>query len=251
LAAALAQTRWGPVRLLERTGSTNADLLEWLRQGRASPGQVVLAERQGRGRGRLDRTWSSPPGASVLLSAAVGLPDPAAGPVWTQLPLVAGLAVVGAAADLGVAVRLKWPNDALIDGRKWAGLLIETTQAAGRPVAVIGIGANVRQRQAQLPIAQATSLALAGSTASPPTVAVALLRRLDRELTAWLDGIDPMERYRAASATLGQTVRVLTGPDQFVSGRAVAIADDGRLVVETAQGRQLFAAGDVVHLRAG
>jgi BirA family biotin operon repressor/biotin-[acetyl-CoA-carboxylase] ligase len=251
LSQALAPTRWGPIRLLERTGSTNADLLDWLRRGLAAPGQVVLADRQDSGRGRLDRTWSSPPGVSVMMSVAVELPPWESGPPWTQLPLLAGLAVVRAGADWGVAADLKWPNDVLIDGRKWAGLLVETTQSAGRPVAVVGLGLNVSQSQDQLPVAQATSLALAGLTVPRQTVALAVLERLDRQLTDWLAGVDRMDDYRRASATLGRTVRVMTGPGQSVSGRAVAIADDGRLEVVCDGRHHFFAAGDVVHLRAG
>jgi BirA family transcriptional regulator, biotin operon repressor / biotin---[acetyl-CoA-carboxylase] ligase len=116
------------VEVVAQTGSTNADLLAAARAG-AAAGSVLVAEEQTAGRGRLDRSWQSPPGAgltfSVLLRPAAIAPGSRG---W--LPLLTGVAVAGAlASQTAVDARLKWPNDVLAEGpedrRKLAGILAE------------------------------------------------------------------------------------------------------------------------------
>jgi BirA family biotin operon repressor/biotin-[acetyl-CoA-carboxylase] ligase len=152
------------VRVVARTGSTNADLLAAARAGTAA-GTVLVAEEQTAGRGRLDRSWHSQPGAaltfSVLLRPAA-IPPSARG--W--LPLLTGVAVAAALrAQTGLDVSLKWPNDVLVSGAepgmagKLAGILAEQ---AGDAI-VVGIGLNVSARRDELPAPQATSLLLAGA----------------------------------------------------------------------------------------
>src|ERR1700739_890473 len=100
------------VRVVSQTGSTNADLLAAARSG-AAAGTVLVAEEQTAGRGRLDRSWQSEPGASLLFS---GLLRPAGVPAASLgwLPLLAGVAAVSALrAQTGLEVRLEWPEDLL------------------------------------------------------------------------------------------------------------------------------------------
>jgi BirA family biotin operon repressor/biotin-[acetyl-CoA-carboxylase] ligase len=246
LRAGLAGTRWGPVAVSQRTGSTNADLLAGLHAGVVTPGTVAVAAEQVSGRGRLTRAWSSPPGTSVALSAAVRLPDGAA---WTLLPLLAGVAVAEAVTALGAPARVKWPNDVLIGGLKCCGILVETASAWGTLGAVVGIGLNVSQDRAGLPVPTATSLKLAGVTVTREAAAAAVLARLDAGLAEWEAGGDVLGRYRRWSATLGAAVALTLGPGAVVQGVATAIADDGRLGLVTGGETRWFAAGDVQHLR--
>jgi BirA family biotin operon repressor/biotin-[acetyl-CoA-carboxylase] ligase len=257
-------TRWSPIVVADRTGSTNADLLEQVRTGAVGPGAVLIAAEQVSGRGRLTRSWSSPPAASVAVSAAVLCPTTL--PV-TILPLVAGLAVAQAVRDLGAPAQLKWPNDVLIGERKCCGILVETTRppaphstsrtqpvvraiALEAPlVAVIGIGLNISQTRDQLPVDTATSLALEGVQASRETVVGTVLRRLDALVTDWLSGGDILPSYRAWSATLGRRVAITLG-DSVVHGQAADVAQDGRLGVIIDGNFRYFAAGDVEQLRA-
>src|SRR6185503_16592454 len=135
------------VHVVAETGSTNADLAEVARRG-GPEGVVLVAEAQTRGRGRLDRTWTSPPRAGLLFSVLLRPPGPP--PRRTWIPLLAGLAVQEAVARLGaVETRLKWPNDLLLgdDLGKAGGIL---AQATGDAV-VVGVGLNVTTRRAELP----------------------------------------------------------------------------------------------------
>lgn len=216
------------VEVVGSTGSTNADVAARARAGEPG-GLVLVAEEQVSGRGRLDRTWTSPPRAGLTFSALLTVaPSP-----W--VPLLAGVAVCRALRDgAELDARLKWPNDVLVGGRKLCGILAEV--AGGR--VVLGIGLNVSTRAEELPPDRpATSVLLEGGTSDRPT----LLRAILRALAA---GATPQE-YRLLSATLGQKV-VLHLPDgSTVQGVASEVDAEGRLVV----GGTPYAAGDVVHLR--
>jgi BirA family biotin operon repressor/biotin-[acetyl-CoA-carboxylase] ligase len=212
---------------------------------------VVVAEEQTAGRGRMGRTWVSPAGRN--LTASIGLaPELDAADGW-QLGLAAALAArdaCGTVAD----VELKWPNDLVAaDGRKIGGLLVETSTEGSRlRTAVIGFGININWRRAEMPgqLADgATSLAeLAGRSLDRVELLRALLDRLESELAAIESGRSPLERYRAACATLGAEVTVDT-PDGRIAGRARDLDERGALVVETAAGPVAISSGQVLRVR--
>ncbi|HRW18352.1 MAG TPA: biotin--[acetyl-CoA-carboxylase] ligase [Dermatophilaceae bacterium] len=224
------------------------------------PDVVVLAEEQTAGRGRLARSWLAPRYAALTVSATLSAPDGAPG--W--VPLVAGLAVRDAVAEVaGLEAVLKWPNDVLLpaDGhRKVAGLLCEWLPGVnGEPaLVVVGIGLNVRQARAELPVDTATSLALAGATGGGldrEALLVALLAALRRRYAAVQAGgpLAAGERaaYRAACASIGVRARLVRGAGEL-TGVVTGIDDEGALLLDAGDGRgpQAYAAGDVVHLRA-
>ncbi len=237
----LAADGWR-VEVLVRAHSTNALVAERARAGEP-PGLVVVAEEQTEGRGRLDRTWVSPPAAGLTFS--VLLRPPAEPEQLGWLPLWGGLAVARALREqTGLDAVLKWPNDVLVGGRKVAGLLAEAVTGSGGTAVVLGIGLNVTTRAQELPATREvapSSLLLEGATTTDrETLLKAILRSLtgtigDRDVTA----------YRAACATLGRRVRVELPGREAVEGIAEAVDDAGRLVVDGTA----FAAGDVVHLR--
>ena len=215
------------------------------------PWAVVTADHQSQGRGRLARRWEAPPGTSVAVSALVPLPEVGQG--WT--PLIAGLAVAEAVeATTGLATQLKWPNDVLLPAdasRKVCGILCEVvpgTQAdLTRHLVVVGTGLNVSQRRDELPVTTATSLVLAGAgEVDRTTLVAAYLTRLATLLRA--SRATTQASYRRRCATIGQDV-TLSLPGETRTGRAVAVDDDGRLVVDGPGGRLAWAAGDVVHTR--
>src|SRR6516225_3402785 len=135
---------WREIEVVPSTGSTNADLLARALRGQPE-GVLLAAEEQTAGRGRMGRTWVSPPCAALTFSLLLHPAVPPARRGW--LSLLAGVAVAAAVADVtGVEARLKWPNDVLAGEGKLAGILAE---AAGDAV-VVGIGLNVSTEPAEL-----------------------------------------------------------------------------------------------------
>lgn len=179
-------------------------------------GSIVVADHQTAGRGRLDRRWDAPPGSALLVSF-----------VLSPTPVLSLAAGVAAAQACGSGVRLKWPNDLLLNGAKVGGILVETTPAT----AICGIGINL--------------------TWAPPGAAKlnqdrdALLDRLRVELDRWAaaDVEDILTFWRALSDTLGRRVRVDQG-EHVIEGTAEDIGLRGELIVDGAP----VTFGSVTHL---
>jgi BirA family biotin operon repressor/biotin-[acetyl-CoA-carboxylase] ligase len=248
---------WRAVEVQDRTGSTNADLLARAIQG-APEGAVLAAEEQSAGRGRMGRSWVSPPRAALTFSLLV---RPAAVPPARRgwLSLLTGVAVASAVtAVTGVDARLKWPNDVLAGEAKLGGILAE---AAGDAV-VVGVGLNVSTEPAELPppgpgALAATSLRAAGSAhLEREPLLTAILAAFERWYQPWLQAGGDPERcglraeYTRLSGTIGRRVRAELPGGQLLSGLAVGVDSDGRLLVRVSPGAELpVAAADVVHLR--
>ena len=215
---------------LGETSSTN-DRARTLATAGAPHGTLVTARAQSAGRGRQGRSWSAPPGHALLMSLVLRGPHP-------LLPLAAA---VGVCEAVGPETRIKWPNDALLDGRKLAGILAE-----GRPQedwAVLGIGVNVAVRIEDLPAELHERAATLGrSPADVEPFLAELLASLERALA--LSTTDLLEAWRARDALQGQTISWTGG-----TGTAAGIDGEGRLVVELpGGGRTALDAGEV-HLR--
>lgn len=240
---------WTSIDVVDEVSSTNAELAARSRRG-ARAGSVLVTGYQNAGRGRFDRAWQAPPRRAIALSASVRPQRPLRD--WGWLPLLAGVAVCdGLRQAAGLEAVLKWPNDVLVAGRKICGILCEAVPAEGGHAAIIGLGINVSQTAGELPVPGATSVRLEGSDASATAVAAATLRALEDAYRHWDGGDSPRERYRGRCSTIGQHVAVHVPSDRRILGRAVDVDDAGCLVVETAEGRRTFSAGDVVHLRRG
>lgn len=252
------------VRRTPETTSTNADLLELARDG-APEGLVLVADHQTAGRGRLDRRWEAPPGASLLLSILTRPAEPPRSLGLDQLHLVSNAvgvaAAVAARRATGAAVGLKWPNDLVIDTddgvRKVSGILAETVLVDGRADAlVVGIGINVNWPP-DLPDELAGIAIALNHVAGHEIDRDALLDDLLTELTHWYGALattagraELLGRYRELSATIGRRVRVeLAG--ETVVGDAIDLSSDGHLLVvdECPDRPREIVAGDVVHLR--
>lgn len=242
---------WTSVTVLPSTGSTNADL------GAAggAEGQVLVAEEQTAGRGRLGREWVSQPGAALTFSVLLRPGNvPPAQRGW--LPLLAGVAVARSVrAVSGLAAVLKWPNDVLVGGRKLCGILAE--QSADGAV-VIGMGINVSTTAAGLPArpgaVPATSIAVEGGKASRQQLLAEILRHLERSYVPFRDNPDPeatglLEEYRTLCSTLGQQVRADLPGGHSLAGEAVGVDTAGRLLIRAGGTDTPVSAGDIVHLR--
>ncbi len=216
-------------------------------------GLAVVADLQTAGRGRRGRSWISPAGSNLLVSLA--LRPAIAGHLAGLLGISAALAVRDACATLvpnaGLAIR--WPNDLVDrDGRKVAGLLVETALEGGALAeAVIGIGINVNWLPADMPAEIASSASSLASLAGEPIDRVVLLGHLlaalDTEVSALERGDAPLARFRAHSWLDGRRVEVDTG-DGLVNGRVVGIAEDGSLLLDTDAGRLALSVGEVARV---
>ena len=244
---------WRDVRVEPALGSTNAVVADLARSG-AGEGLVLVTEHQTAGRGRLGRSWVTPPRAALTFSVLLRPDVPAER--WPWLPLLAGLAVAETLKRTAeVEAVLKWPNDVLVADRKVAGILAERVDSSAAAAAVVGIGLNVTQRRDELPVPEATSVALEEAAVTDRSVLLrALLRMLEALYAQWRreDGNPASglgDAYRQLCATLGRPVRVETAGGQRFEGLATDVDADGRLVVETDGAVARLTAGDVVHLR--
>ncbi len=240
------------VEVVAESPSTNAHLAARARAGEP-PGLVLVAEHQTAGRGRLDRTWTTPPRAALTFSLLV---SPAPLPVgrWPWLPLLTGLALTtGVRRAAGVEATLKWPNDVLVGDRKVAGILVELVDVPGRgPAAVVGVGLNVSTTRDELPVETATSLALEGAASLDRSALLAdVLAAFSALFDPWRasGGEGLLPAYREACSTLGRDVRVELPTGEPLHGRAVDVDREGRLLVDDGTRVHVLGAGDVVHVR--
>ena len=250
----LSGQRFDDVDWLTEVGSTNAELMALARDGAHE--QVLLTDFQSAGRGRRDRTWTAPPGSSLMLSVLVrhGLTPEGAG----LLTMAFGLAAADACQrTCDVRPQLKWPNDLVYEDRKLAGILAEAViEGSTMTAAVIGMGMNTNWPELPKELA-ATAVSLnllAGEDIDQVELAALLLEHLEH----WL-GADPRHlrgAYTAHSATIGRRVRVElptgaghNGATKTTEGTADRITDAGHLVIVTDAGEMTVSSGDVVHLR--
>ena len=234
----------------EEVDSTNR-VAKQLAQKGAAAGAVVVAEAQGKGRGRLDRPYFSPAGKGIWFSVIVRphiLPQEA-----PKCTLLAAVAVAMAMKRFDLKAEIKWPNDILHEGKKLTGILTEMSAELDRVnYIVIGTGINVNMEEEDFPEElrdKATSLAIMKGEKLPRVAFFqAVLEALDELCTVLEeDGFAPIvARWREYAVTLGQDVHVIgaTGRGSF-DGRAVDIDEEGALLVETADGVRRVLAGDV------
>lgn len=227
-------------------GSTNDRAMDAALAG--DPGKLwIVAGEQTGGRGRLGRVWSSPPGN---LYSSLLLIDPAPIAVAAQIGFVAALALHDAVTRLAPALapllRLKWPNDLLLDGAKLSGILVESANLAnGRLAVVTGMGVNLAHHPQGTPY-PVTSLAAQGITVSPETMLKLLSDAFARRLESWqAEGFAAIRRdWLAAAAGLGGPIRVRTGREDY-DAIFSDLDEHGRLVASTPTGQRIVQAGDV------
>ncbi len=213
------------VTVVERTGSTMDDCLALGRRGLPS-GTAVVAGFQDRGRGRAPgRRWLSPAWESLLVTVLLRADE--LGFLPAELPLRAGLAVSRALEDAtGVAAGIRWPNDALMDGRKVAGILCE----AHGGLLLVGIGVNCRQRAFPPEIAdRAGSLLLATGLDVPPLALCPLVLARLREAVS-----DPRWRAGVEQRLAGRGARVRVEPigtGAPAEGVVLGVDGDGALLL--------------------
>lgn len=230
------------VHIFDAIDSTNTYALELGRQG-AAQGTVVAASFQSQGRGRLGKSWQSPPGRglyfSIILRPELENKDLA------KVTLAAGLAVCEALdAVAGTNARMKWPNDILLSGKKTAGLLAESVQmpAGQKNLVVLGIGVNVATRRNDFPAAlqeSATSLFLAtGKLLDYGVLLKAIVEKVEQRLQTLERGGFPeiLAAWRSRDATFGKRLQWLTVNGRIVTGVSLGTDKEGQLQIEDQHG---------------
>lgn len=239
------------VEVLAETGSTNADLMA--RLGQLQRPVLLVAERQTAGRGRAGRSWHSVPGGVLTFSLAWHFP--VAAHTLSGLPLAIGVAVAELLQALDLPVQLKWPNDILRDGKKLAGILVESAaDKQGGSWVVAGIGLNLQipaELEAQIgrEIADAPWLARMDKNLLLARLLNALARCLDQ---FGRDGFAAFaERWNALHAYANQLVQIMEAGQILQQGIALGVDTQGCLLLQTQAGVRTIVAGDVSLRQAG
>jgi len=229
------------VAVHEEIDSTNLEALRRAKAG-AAAGLVVVAETQTAGRGRPGRTWADVPGGCLLFSVLLRPPVGAEGLLTAAAALSVAEAVRG---ELELPAEIKWPNDLMLRGRKFGGVLAES---AGGELAAVGIGINVSGRPSDLPEElRETATFLCPRCDVRLSLLRAVLRRLDDNYLRLREGdaAQIVKRAEGLDCVIGRTVEVVAG-SETVGGRAVGWGETGTLLLRDTAGQvREFEAGEV------
>ena len=238
----------------ESVDSTNTLAMELAEKG-ALHGTVVIADSQLKGKGRLGRTWVSPPRSNVYMSVILR-PEVEPGDA-TLLTIMAAIACATAVRNTtGLQVKIKWPNDMMVSDKKLGGILTEIKSDPDRIIlAVIGIGVNVNIRRRDFPpdvrpIATSIREKL-GKMQSRTFIIAEILKEIERWYKVLIkDGREPLlVEWKRLSSTLGRKVKVIVGRETF-TGIAEDIDEEGMLMLRLSSGvLKKISAGDLTTLR--
>ena len=242
-----------PLLFFREVDSTNHQLA--IRATDAAEGMALVADHQTAGRGRMGRTWFSPAGANVYLSVLLR-PQVNLAQIST-LPLIAGCAVARTISKLApeVPVKIKWPNDLHVNGRKIGGILCEMVAEMDRVQHVIvGIGLNTNLRRSHLPAAiarSATSLTIESHrTFSRAEVVAELLNQLEPIYQLWCtEGLEPfLPEIASLDLLKGNPTRVEQAGKRVVEGIAAGVGLDGALLLRQPDGSHLSVCSGDAHV---
>ena len=237
IAGALASSYWR-VSVVEEIDSTQ----NYLRTSNPKSGDLITAEYQSAGRGRLDRKFDAEKSSALLFSFYFEPENEVKN--LGYLTLLVGASVTETLNEITNKniFKCKWPNDVLFNQKKVAGLLAEKTSSG----VIVGVGINVSTSKEALPVAHATSIFLATDLQINRNELLAkILMNLQRDLQEWQSGIDLTSKYRSLSATIGSQVRIALPDGSSVEAKAVDIDETGSLHLDNGQ---LITVGDVIHL---
>ena len=234
------------VERLASVDSTNAAALR--RAGAGEEGPLwIMADAQTAGRGRAGRSWTSEPG-NLHASLLVTLSAPPAKAY--QLALVAGVAVAdairAAMSEPPAGLRLKWPNDILIDGEKAGGILIESTSTPAGLAAAIGVGINVASAPAPLD-RPATCLAAHGAAPDPEALLAHIAQAAAAGLATWAEGVGfpgVREAWLNRAHPIGERLSINTGSER-ITGAFLGLDPEGALMLDAGGTPRRFTFGDV------
>ena len=227
----LSKLNLGGLRYFDSIGSTNDEALAWAAKGAADL-SIVIADEQTQGRGRLNRRWFTPKGSALAFSLILQS-SPALRPHLSRTVGLAALSIAESCSKIGLTPQIKWPNDILLNGKKTAGILVETVWSGDDLDAlVIGMGINVHK--ASIPPAEllqfpATSLEdELGNEVKREDILFSVLDALIR----WRKLMNTDEFIKAWDDLLafrGQQVQTFAGTDVPITGELLGLDPDGSL----------------------
>ena len=230
------------VKVISETTSTQSEIIN-----NFSPlqhGDLLIAEFQNNGRGRLDRKFIAPPMRAILFSAFIK-PERSISE-WGWLPLVIGASVAEALSRItGKEFLTKWPNDVLFGEKKVCGILCESNYGG----VIAGVGINVNFDSSELPVDNADSLNLImGKAMERDLVLAEVLTQISNNLELWNKSSAELisETYIKYSATIGTEVKVELGNGKVITAKALGISEVGELLLDDGSAISI---GDVTHLR--
>src|ERR1041384_5379780 len=247
----LAKLPLGEIKYFDSIGSTNDEALAWAASD-AEDLSLVIADEQTAGRGRLDRKWFTPKGTALAFSLILR-PTAAEKPYLTRLVGLAALAVVDALNTRGLIAQIKWPNDVLLNGRKVAGILVESVWS-GEEVdcVVIGIGMNILK--GSVPSAELLQF---GATSREESLGPLMEReKVLRDILAGIIALRPhlgtdsfIASWEKVLAFRGEQVQVEAENGQLVIGKLLGLESDGSLRLSDEQGKAITVRFGDVRLR--
>jgi BirA family transcriptional regulator, biotin operon repressor / biotin---[acetyl-CoA-carboxylase] ligase len=229
----------GAIRYFDSIGSTNDEALAWAAQG-APHLSIVIADEQTAGRGRLDRKWYTPAGSALACSVIL---RPSESTHLSRTVGLAALSIAESCAKLGLSPQVKWPNDILLNGKKTAGILIETSWS-GDTVAALVMGMGINILKESVPPAEQLKF--------PATsIETELGRAIDREqflqelLSNLITRLPHMQTdeflasWEGQLAYKNQIVQIIRGSGEIIQGELLGLEADGGLRLKSADGSQL------------
>jgi BirA family biotin operon repressor/biotin-[acetyl-CoA-carboxylase] ligase len=253
LRASLRDLPLGEIRYFPSLGSTNDEALAWAAQG-APDLSLVIADEQTSGRGREGRKWFTPPGSALAFSLLLR-PTANETQYISRIVGLAALAVSDVLRSYSLNVEIKWPNDILVNGRKVAGILVESVWNGNEvDCSIIGIGLNVSseavppQEMLAFP-AISMEEALAGEAVPPREM---VLHDILRALLAWrprLTSDELISEWENQLAFRGSMVEVTRREGEPVRGLVSSLAPDGSLILQDAHGNPITVRFGDVRLR--
>lgn len=248
----LSKLNLGGLRYFDSIGSTNDEALAWAATG-AQDLSIVIADEQTHGRGRLDRKWFTPKGSALAFSLILR-PSAAQRPHLSRTVGLAALSIAESLTGLGLAPRIKWPNDILLNGYKTAGILIETVWS-GEDIDSLVIGMGVNVYKTSVPSSESLQFpatSLEDALGKEPPAREEILFNILRALVNWRDhmGTDKLiNTWEMALAFRGEQVQIHSGGESPFIGELLGLDSDGSLRLRDARNKSIIVRFGDVSLR--
>jgi BirA family biotin operon repressor/biotin-[acetyl-CoA-carboxylase] ligase len=250
----LSKLNIGGLRYFDSIGSTNDEALAWAAAG-APDFSIVIADEQTQGRGRLDRKWFTPKGSGLAFSLILR-PNATLRTHLSRTVGLAALSIAESCSRLGLAPRIKWPNDILLNGKKIAGILIENVWSGDDVDSlVIGMGINIHKESvppAELLQFPATSLEDELGKEAPAREEI--LFSILSSFIHWRERVGRDELIQAWEEQLafrGEQVQVQAGGESPITGKLLGLESDGSLRLSDAHDKSVIILFGDVSLRPG